>query len=243
MVRSLIEGITEVLNAFPSKHGISRTLSPSTIVEGKPKFDFSRAMITFGSYAMVYTGTTNSMKQRSVPAIALRRSNSAGGNYFMSLYSGKRIHGYKWEKLPTDEHVIARVEQITEKEEQPVMNQGMPDFEWTPGVQIGDDQNTIEEQRLTIADGNLGVEEMEAQEEAEVAQPQLEQLEDGPGYDDAVSIESDREEDEVDAREDQHGMIVLPEGNIVSEEEEFVESDDNDNGDDSVVTEEREKWQ
>ena len=93
MVRSLIEAITEVLNAFPSKNGISSTLSPSTIIEGKPKFDFSRAMITFGSYAMVYTSTTNSMKRRSVPAIALRRSNSAGGHYFMSLYSGKRIHG------------------------------------------------------------------------------------------------------------------------------------------------------
>ena len=128
MVRSLIEAITEVLNAFPSKTGISSTLSPSTIIEGKPKFDFSRAMITFGSYAMVYTSTTNSMKRRSVPAIALRRSNSAGGHYFMSLYSGKRIHGYKWDVLPIDEHVITRVEQMAEKEEQPIMDKNMPCF-------------------------------------------------------------------------------------------------------------------
>ena len=79
MVRSLIEAITEVINALPSKNGISRTLSPSTIVEGKPKFDFSRAMIAFGSYALVYVGTMNNMKSRSVPAIALRRSNNTGG--------------------------------------------------------------------------------------------------------------------------------------------------------------------
>ena len=57
MDRSLIEAITEVLNAFPSKNGISSTLSPVTIVEGKPKFDFSRAMIPFGSYTLVYEGT------------------------------------------------------------------------------------------------------------------------------------------------------------------------------------------
>ena len=54
MVRSLIEGITEVLNAFPSKTGISDTLSPATIIEGKPKFYFGRGMITFGSYDIVY---------------------------------------------------------------------------------------------------------------------------------------------------------------------------------------------
>ena len=85
MVRSLIEAITEVLDAFPSKNGISDTLSPATIVEGKPKFDFGRAMIPFGFYALVYESTTNTMKPRSVPAIALRRSNNAGGHYFMSL--------------------------------------------------------------------------------------------------------------------------------------------------------------
>ena len=110
MVRSLIEAITEVLDAFPSKNGISDTLSPATIIEGKPKFDFIRAMISFGAYALVYVKTSNDMKPRAIPIIALRMSNSAGGHYFMSLHTGKRIHGYKWDVLPIDEHVIALVE-------------------------------------------------------------------------------------------------------------------------------------
>ena len=42
MIRSLVEGIIEVMNAFPAKNGISETLRPATIVEGKPKFYFSR---------------------------------------------------------------------------------------------------------------------------------------------------------------------------------------------------------
>ena len=61
MVRSLVEGIIDVVNAFPSKNGISSTLSPSTIVEGKPNLDLKRKMISFGSYAAVYTGTSNDM--------------------------------------------------------------------------------------------------------------------------------------------------------------------------------------
>ena len=82
MVRSLIEAITKVLDVFTSKN----TLSPATIVEGKPKFYFGKAMIPFGSYALVYEGTTNTMKPRSVPVIALKRSNNTGGHYFMSKW-------------------------------------------------------------------------------------------------------------------------------------------------------------
>ena len=44
MVRSPVEGVTDMINAFPSKTGISKSLSPSTIAEGKPKLDLSRPM-------------------------------------------------------------------------------------------------------------------------------------------------------------------------------------------------------
>ena len=81
MVRPLIEEVTEVLNTFPSKDDISDTFSPATIIEVKPKFDFNRNMIAFSTYAMVYTKTTNTMKPRAVPAIALKRSNNVGGHY------------------------------------------------------------------------------------------------------------------------------------------------------------------
>ena len=83
------------------KNGVSNTVSPATIVECKPKLDFSKPTISFGSYALVYTQTTNDMKTRSVPGIALRASNNAGGHYFMNLYSRKGIHGYKLIATPT----------------------------------------------------------------------------------------------------------------------------------------------
>ena len=73
----------------------------------------------------------------------------------MSLHTGKRVHGYKWEELTIDEHVIGRVESMVEQEKQPIMNRGMPCFEWTPGVVIEDMYETEEERELTIANRDM----------------------------------------------------------------------------------------
>jgi len=96
MVRSLIEGVVFMLNSFPSKTGISNTMSPGMIVEGRPKIDFSKKKVVFGTYVLVTEGSDNSMKGRATPAIVLRMSNNDGGYFFMSLHTGKRIHGYQW---------------------------------------------------------------------------------------------------------------------------------------------------
>ena len=80
-------------------------MSPATIVTGKNRTDMNNKYIAFGSYAMAYTETKNNMKRRSVPAIALNESNEAGGHYFMSLYTGKRIHAEDWDKQPIDDDV------------------------------------------------------------------------------------------------------------------------------------------
>ena len=81
MVRSLVEGIIAVLNSFMSKNAVSSTISSATIVEGKLKLDLQRKMIPFGAHALVYSGTTNDNKLRSVPAIDLRMPNNAGGHF------------------------------------------------------------------------------------------------------------------------------------------------------------------
>ena len=52
--------------------------------------------ISFGSHAMVYTGTDDTMKRRAVPAIALNEPNDHEYHYFMNLYTGKRLHSYNW---------------------------------------------------------------------------------------------------------------------------------------------------
>ena len=79
-VQSFIACVVKWINAFPSKKIIPSTMSPAMIVEVKVNPKFNHKRITFGSYAMVYTGTKNNMKRRSVPAIALNESNEHGGH-------------------------------------------------------------------------------------------------------------------------------------------------------------------
>ena len=76
---------------------------------GRANPDFNHNIIVFGSYAMVFTGTKNNMKARSVPAISLGPSNEWGGHFFMSIYTGKRLHAYSWKELQIDDEVIKRV--------------------------------------------------------------------------------------------------------------------------------------
>ena len=127
------------LNNFPNKQGISRTLSPSAIILGKPKTNYNTLTISSGAYAEVFESTDNTMKSRSVGAIALRPSNGRGGYYFQSLKTGKRIHSNQWKELPIPDHVVDRVEEMADDEGQPLMKNGMPIFEWSPGVPILDD--------------------------------------------------------------------------------------------------------
>ena len=70
-------------------------MSPAYLVEGRSKLKFSQKMAHFGRYAEVWTGTDNTMKERTVPAIVLNRSNDTGGHYFMSLETGRRLHSYR----------------------------------------------------------------------------------------------------------------------------------------------------
>ena len=59
-----------------------------------------------------------------------------GGNYFMSLSSGKRLHIYGWTELPIDNDVIEQVKQFYSYEKVPLVKDKYPRFEWVPGIPI-----------------------------------------------------------------------------------------------------------
>ena len=54
-------------------------MSPGITLKGRKKPCFSKRNIYFVSYVLMYTGTKNNMKSRSVPEISLRDFNDAGG--------------------------------------------------------------------------------------------------------------------------------------------------------------------
>ena len=112
MLIPMVECVLIWLNNFPSKGGLSRKMSPAMLVEGKQKPDMKHKHITFGSYAMVYVTTKNTMTRRCILSIALNPSNQHGGHYFMSLFMGKRLNSYNWEENPIDNNVTERVEKL-----------------------------------------------------------------------------------------------------------------------------------
>ena len=107
MVQSLIACLVKWINAFPSKTLISSTMRTAMIVEGKGNPDLNHKRITFGSYAMVYTGTTNDIKRRSIPSSTLDKSNEHGGHYFMNIYNVKCLYRYQWTEILIDDYAIA----------------------------------------------------------------------------------------------------------------------------------------
>ena len=70
---SLVECIIHSSNYFLQKCSIRKRLGAQNKLLGKPNPDFN--MKFFGSYAIVYAGTRNTLKRRSITGISLRESN------------------------------------------------------------------------------------------------------------------------------------------------------------------------
>jgi hypothetical protein len=117
----LIELIYHVvlwLNAFPSKSGISETLSPREIVL-RHKLDFKRhCRAPFGSYCEAHDELepTNNMVSRSMPSIVLGPTGNLQGTYkFFSLVTGKKIKRRRLTRYPMPDSVIKKVEGYARK--------------------------------------------------------------------------------------------------------------------------------
>ena len=84
------------LNAFPHKDGVSKDLSPYTIVQGKVVDYNLHCKVAFGSYAQTRNLTTNDMRARTTGTIAMGPStNFQGGVEFFSLESAKTLNRSK----------------------------------------------------------------------------------------------------------------------------------------------------
>jgi hypothetical protein len=98
------------LNAFPHKNGISKTLSPRTIVTGLGINYNKHCRIQFGQYVQTHEKPDNTMTPCAIGAIALRPTgNQQGGHYFCSLMSGQQLHHTHWTELPMPAEAKDRV--------------------------------------------------------------------------------------------------------------------------------------
>ena len=243
LLSSIIEEIILCLNDFPGKNGVSKTLSPSAIILGRPKRDCSNLTITPGAYAEIKEQTTNTMKYRSTGAIALRPSNGRGGYYFQSLTTGRQVHvpgKAAWTELPTPQHVIDHFEEMARAEGQPIMNNKVPIFEWAPGVPILDDDQYDDH-------------DVAFNEDDEVADVVPPPRADGPNDTMSIPADSDDDADSLDPAEDDPAPEIEPitddsdddtytsDIDHVETEERHIDNDsDSDSEDTPSETEERE---
>ena len=62
----------------------------------------------------------------------------------MSLIAGKRLSRQQWDVLPMPDGIIAAVENMALKQDQPLVGpRGTTKFEWSPGIPIQDDDKPV----------------------------------------------------------------------------------------------------
>jgi hypothetical protein len=107
--------VVKLLNLFPTKGGISDTLSPKTIMSGET-LDFKKHLsMQIGQYCQVHEEDIprNIQVARTKGAISLGPSgNLQGGFKFMALNYGKKIVRRSWDVIPMSDVVINRVHEL-----------------------------------------------------------------------------------------------------------------------------------
>ena len=116
MVAELIYYCVFWLNTFPARDGVSKTLSPRSIVTGS-HIDYNKhCKLEYGAYVQVHEEHDHSMITRTTGAIALRPTgNTQGGYYFYSLATGKVLNRRNWTLLPIPQDVIDRVHNMARR--------------------------------------------------------------------------------------------------------------------------------
>jgi hypothetical protein len=112
MTIHIVLNVVKLLNFFPTKGGVSDTLSPKTIMSGET-LDYKKHLsLQLGHYCQVHEedNPRNSQIARTKGAISLGLSgNLQGGFNFMDLNSSKKIVCLSWDVIPMPDIVINRV--------------------------------------------------------------------------------------------------------------------------------------
>jgi len=115
LIVHLVFYATQMINCFPVSVGISKTVSPMTLMTGQPLNYKRHLALAFGQYCQVHEEELprNSLLPRTRGAICLGPTGNLQGGYkFMALDTGKRITRRSWDAIPMPDTVIARVNEL-----------------------------------------------------------------------------------------------------------------------------------
>jgi hypothetical protein len=147
LVTHLVADAVRCLNRFPWPNGISVTMSPASILTGVGLPAYGHMRLEFGSYVQLFKDNdpSNSLRARSLGAIALTPTGNAQGDYFfLSLATGHRLSRHAWTALPMTDTDIARVEALALHENQPMQQAPGLVVEWRPDQPIDDSEYDLD---------------------------------------------------------------------------------------------------
>ena len=120
MVSDIVFSVVFWLNTFPWEDGISKTISPRTIVTGLTITYKTHCCIEFSAYAQIHVEHNNSLIGRTTGELALGPTgNTQGDHYFYSLVSGKCVAWNHWTVVPLSQDVINHVNRMGSRSNTP----------------------------------------------------------------------------------------------------------------------------
>jgi hypothetical protein len=109
MIIHLVYYCVSTINSFPRTSSIGSGVPPKELLTGR-KLDFHKdCLLKFGEYVQVHEDDmiTNTMKERTLGAIALGPAGNVQGSYnFLSLKTWKIVKRRAWTRLPMPTHVV-----------------------------------------------------------------------------------------------------------------------------------------
>jgi len=117
LVIEMVKAAAYWLNSFPYDKGVSKDLSPRTIITGQSVDFVKHCKYQFGEYVHAHEESNNGMGPRTVGALALRPTGNAQGNwYFMSLLTGRRLNRMHCTQLPMPDDAIEQVHRLARRQ-------------------------------------------------------------------------------------------------------------------------------
>jgi hypothetical protein len=222
MVIELVKGSVSWMNMFPADDGISQTLGPHVIITGQQADYQHHCRIETGSYVQPHEKHDNTMRTRTIGAIALRpNGNAQGGYYFLSLSTGRRIDRQNWTELPMPADVIERVHALARRDKAAT---GL-NFAWRDGNPVTDDDGDD-----TMADPDYDPRDDDSEDDdVDDDESHTDEPDQAPiaGVIDDEDVEEEEEVDEDVEEEEEVDEDVEEEEE--QEQEEHVEGNDNNN--------------
>ena len=161
MITELVAMATHCLNGFPKEDGVSEHMSPHLIITRWARMDYNKISLEFGSYVHLLDHSVNTIRSRTIGAIALNPTGDENGTYrFMSLKTGQVMTKGpgSWTEVPITDIAIARVEALAKQEGQPLLQDSNLLVEWRPNQPFDEDDEYDDDYEPSVIDSEDDVE-------------------------------------------------------------------------------------